>query len=543
MNYNLKEINFEDAEYSVFDFETTGTSPYSERVIEIGIAKIKKGKIKETFSSYINPGRPIPYFITKLTGITNHDVENAPYFEEIFPKINEFIGDSVLAAHNLNFDLGFLKQECLRIETEMPKNPSICTLKIARRIYPELGSKSLGNLSKYLKIRHRNVHTGLGDASATAKILLKMFPLLREKFDVETVTDLIAFQNAPSNKNPFVVIKKNLLKDIVELPASPGVYFFKDSKNNIIYVGKAKSLKERVKNYFSSNAIRKAKDIVRKSSSFSFQKTKSELSALLLETELIKVHDPKQNSLQKKYPRNYFIKIPFDDPYPKPIVVSNIEFDGSNFFGPYPNREIAAKIKDIIDRTFLLRECSDKELSKKRKCYLADINRCYAPCIENPKLIYMEELERVNEFLSGKNQSAVNRLLDHMKALSEQKKYEEAAQIRDIVQDILNQLHKSSILSEPVNNAKALVEIQSSTTKDFFLLINGKVLIKEDWDKQGLSFEQALNDYFDGNIQNKIELSEKDLERLKITLSWLVKNKGKFKITYLSELENRITFE
>ncbi|MCL6099867.1 MAG: exonuclease domain-containing protein, partial [Bacteroidetes bacterium] len=250
----LAEIPFEDAEYAVFDFETTGTSARNDKVIEIGIVKVRKGKVTETFSSFINPGRPVPFFITQMTGITNSDVQDAPYFDEVYYKIKEFIGDSILTAHNLSFDHSFLKHECANYELEFPKNEAICTLRLARRLYPQLPSKSLGNLVKQLRIRHRDVHRGLGDASATAKILVRMFKLLREEHGVHTVTDLINFQRITFSPAPFTMIKKKLIDDLAKVPSDPGVYFFKNAKGEIIYIGKAKSLRERLRSYFLSNA-------------------------------------------------------------------------------------------------------------------------------------------------------------------------------------------------------------------------------------------------------------------------------------------------
>jgi len=156
--------------------------------------------------------------------------------------------------------------------------------------------------------------------------------------------------------------------------------------------------------------MRKSKEIVRKASRLGYQTTNTELTALLAEAELIKKHLPKQNKMLKKYPRSYFIKILFIHNYPSVEVSSTINFDGNNYFGPYTNRETANSLKEIIDKTFLLRECSDKELNKKRRCYLADIDRCYAPCTEpDINQQYVEELERVHDFLCGNNQSAVDR--------------------------------------------------------------------------------------------------------------------------------------
>ena len=113
-NHQIKEIPFEEADYCVFDFETTGISARREKVIEIGIVKIRKGKIKDTFSSFINPGRHVsPITLLQLTGITTNDVELTHLILKIFiSKIKEFVGNSVLVAHNLSFDYSFLKNEC-----------------------------------------------------------------------------------------------------------------------------------------------------------------------------------------------------------------------------------------------------------------------------------------------------------------------------------------------------------------------------------------------------------------------------------------------
>lgn len=532
MNMDLKEIQFEKAQYCVFDFETTGTSPKLDRVIEIGIVKISNAKIIDTFQSFINPGRPIPYYITLITGITNSDVHNAPYFEDLYEKIKEFVGDSILVAHHLNFDYSFLKNECEKSNLKMFDNYAICTLKLAKRLFPELPSKSLSNLTKLFRIRHRNVHRGLGDAMATAKILLKMFPYLRNEHNTDTVEDIINFQNMPASKN-FRVIKKRLAEDYSKVPELPGIYFFKNSKGEIIYIGKAKSLRQRISNYFLNNVSHKTKEITRKASKIEFVVTNSELTALIAEAELIKKYNPKLNTLLKKYSKNYFIKVNCMYQFPDIEIVTSFDFDGNDYFGPYPSRDISKNIKEIIDKTFLLRECNNKEFEKKRKCYLSDINRCLAPCINNVQIEYANELRFVYDFLSGNNQSAVDRLLRKMKIYSEQKKYEDAAATRDIINSIFQQLNKASIIAEPINKAKVLIEILGAKNIDYILLIEGKIYIKNFFVDDTNYFDIALQDYFEGTISLFNNNSKKDIERLKIALSWLVKNKHRIKIHYL----------
>lgn len=533
---NINEIPFEDGEYCVFDFETTGTSALRDRVIEIGIVKIKKGKIVDTFQSFINPGMYIPYFITQITGISNEDVVNAPSFENIFPEIEKFFGSSVLIAHNLQFDYSFLKNECQNLFLSVPQNPSLCTLKLARRLYPELRNKSLGNLVRYLKIRHRNVHRGLGDSTATAKIFIRMFDRLRNEHNVDTISDLINFQKTPGSALVYRIIKKKLSNDLSSLPASPGVYFFKDKNEKIIYIGKAKSLKQRVSNYFLNNAPRKSKEIIRKAERIGFLPANSELTALLKEAELIKVHSPQYNTMLKHYSKNYFIKILLTHDVPAAVQSNDFDFDGNDYFGPYSNRETARALLEIIDKTFKLRECSDKGLSKKKKCYLADIDRCLAPCIQmNIDNNYKNELDLVYEFLAGENQWAVNRLLNKMKELSEKQKYEDAARVRDLVNKILQQIHKSSILSEPINKAKVMFEVSGYSEPDYILLLDGKMIIKNNLEVESDAFSRTLEDYFNGSISLFEKLDENDLERLKIALGWLIRNKESVRVHYLKD--------
>ncbi|MBK7103897.1 MAG: GIY-YIG nuclease family protein [Ignavibacteriae bacterium] len=537
---NQKEKNFTEAVFSVLDFETTGTSPPRSRAIEIGIVKIENGKIKDSFHSLINPGQIIPPFISSLTGITNEDLFDAPAFETISQNVKDFIDGTILVGHNLPFDFAFLKSEFEFADIQLPKLDQICTLKISRKIFPELKSKSLGSMINHFKIVHKDVHRALGDATATAKLFLKLLEKLKDDYNYESVSDLVDFQTTQQVSKSFRLVKKKLVGDLASLPDSPGVYFFKDANDKIIYIGKAKSLKNRVKNYFSSSAARKARKIARKANRLGFHKTNSELSALVLEAELIKLHKPQLNTLLKKFSQNYFIKANLNHDFPDIKVETDFDFDGNDYFGPYSNRVTANSLKEIVDKTFTLRECSDKELNKHKKCYLLDIKRCSAPCIaEVNSEDYKIELENVYEFLSGKNQNAVNRLLNKMKEFSEKQKYEEAAEVRDTVNLILSQLTRSSILAEPINKVNAMIEIKDYEFTDYILFLEGRVYIKDYHIKEQDFFEMALDDYFENTFQLLSEMEDRDLEKIKISLSWLVKNRNKIKVHYLQNYNSK----
>lgn len=530
----LKDLS--KTEFSVLDVETTGLSARSNHVIEIGIVKVKNLKVIDKYSSLINPGYRIPAFITQLTGITNGDVKNAPSFDQIADDIKNFIGDSIISGHNLSFDDSFLTAEYLRNERIPINNPKVCTLKIAKRLYPALRSKSLSSVAYHLKIQNRNSHRALGDAETTAKILIKMIKKLIEEDFISTADDLIKYQYFTSAK-PQGNFKSGMQEALFACPDLPGVYYFINRKDEIIYVGKAKSLHERVKSYFSPSAGRKAKKIIQQARKLKYQTTNSELTALLMEAETIKKLNPRHNSQLKKYGNKYFLRITKNHKFPSVEIANHFDFNGDDYFGLYLSRKKAEVVKEIIDKTFAVRECSDKDFNKRKKCFLADIERCTAPCENSDEELYNKELNELYEFLQGKSQFALNRMLFKMKEYSAAQRFEKAGEIKSTIDLILKQVHQSSLLSEPVNNASVIIEISEKFSKDFIILICGKMAIESYPGKQPMLFKSVLDDYFNGTVQTDFMPTEEDLEKLKITMNWLIRNRDKVKIYYLKDFK------
>ncbi len=530
-NIELISQSAESAEFCIIDFETTGLSPISNRVIEIGAVKVKNQKIVDTYQTLINPGQQIPIFISELTGITDYHVQDSPFFPDQITKFRNFIGDAILTGHNLKFDMSFLKQEFILAEHELPDNPQLCTLKIAQRYLPDLRSKSLKALTRFFRIRHKDIHRGLGDAMVTAKLLIKLIKKLSEEHNIETVGDLLEYQRSEKRH---VIKKKKMAEDYYHVPDLPGIYFFKTTDESIQYIGKAKSLRKRVNNYFVNAPARKTKKIVTKSSRLSFQPMNTELTALIGEAELIKIHKPPMNTMLKKYSQNYFIKIETGCDFPMLKSTTQLDYDGNDYFGPYNNRESVKLIMEIVDKSFRLRECSEKEFRKKKKCYLSDIQRCLASCV-NPEIVdeYSDELKNVYEFLSGNNQIVIDRLLNKMADFSKRQKYEEAAALRDTVNLILNQLNKLSILSEPINKSNVLIKIGEGKNPDWIVMNEGKVFIRNYFLDKRDYFTEALDDYFSGTINLERIPTDKDLERAKITLNWMLKNRNSARLFYL----------
>ncbi|QQS38152.1 MAG: 3'-5' exoribonuclease [Ignavibacteriales bacterium] len=535
----ITDLPVEEAEFAVVDVETTGLNARYNNIIEIGIVKVSNQKITGKYQSLINPAKNIPYFITQMTGISDDDVYNAPMFDEVAEEIKEFIGASILTAHNFSFDYSFLKREFENAGVEPLSNPQLCTLKIARRMYPMLRSKSLGSVCSHLNVKNKNAHRALDDAEVTAKILIKMIKELKKSEEVLNVPELINYQYVISASAPKLKIKKELGDDIVSLPDAPGIYSFLNNKNEIIYIGKAKSLRARLKSYFSPTAPRKTKKILKQATRLKIEITNSELTALLTEAEAIKIVNPKHNTMLKKYGNKYFIRINTSHPFPSVELINSFDFDGNDYFGLFTTRKQAVQVMEMLDKTFSLRECDEKEFNRGKACFLSEIERCTAPCINKNKNIYEDELEKVYEFLYGKNQFALNRLLNRMKEYSDSQKYDKAAVIKSLIDLILAQTHKSSLLAEPVNSANVLFEITENRNKDYLLLLSGKIFIKKYLLDSRHNFDTAIDDYFEGTIQQNIMPSEEDLEKMKITLNWLVKNRNKVRAFYLKEYTSK----
>jgi DNA polymerase-3 subunit epsilon len=172
----LRELTF-----TVVDTETTGTGvAHGHRLTEVAAVRVDRGRIVDRFESLLNPRRPIPPYITQLTGITDRMVAGAPDFETVAPELLDFIGDSVLVAHNAPFDRAFLDGEFARAFNRRLLTPFVCTVQLSRRVVPGLESYRLDSVAQHFGVSIDNRHRALGDAEATGKIFCRMLATLIE---------------------------------------------------------------------------------------------------------------------------------------------------------------------------------------------------------------------------------------------------------------------------------------------------------------------------------------------------------------------------
>ena len=275
--------------YSVVDIETTGNGYKGQKITEISVFLFDGEKIIDEFTSLVNPEQAIPYFITNLTGITEAMVRTAPKFYEIAKKVAEITKDAIFVAHNVNFDYNIIRDEFKSLGFDF-KRKKLCTVRLSRKIIPGLSSYSLGNICTAEGIEIAARHRAKGDAEAT----VELFSRLLKRDDNFTIN---SFLNAKSRE---ATLPPLLDKQVVDkLPERHGVYYFKNEQKEVIYVGKANNIKQRVISHFYD---KKKKEITMclETADISYTETGSELIALLHESSEIKHLYPKFNRAQRK---------------------------------------------------------------------------------------------------------------------------------------------------------------------------------------------------------------------------------------------------
>jgi len=265
--------------YAVIDVETTGGSFVNERLTEIAIYLHDGTRIVDEFSTLLNPEQPIPYMITRITGINNDMVANAPRFCDIARRIVEMTEGATFVGHNASFDYNFIRHEFKRLGYNY-KRPTICTVKMSRALLPGKQSYSLGKLCQELGIVIENRHRAAGDALATTRLL-----------ELLLKTDRSAIEKQSGMGLPDIV---------KEVPEETGVYYLHDDQGKTIYIGKSNNIYERLVQHFRNNDTVKAVEMRSRVASISYEITGSELIALLLESDEIKKHKPLYNRAQRR---------------------------------------------------------------------------------------------------------------------------------------------------------------------------------------------------------------------------------------------------
>ena len=297
------DLRLEEATYVVVDLETTGLRPGSAQICEIGAVRVRELELEAEFQTLVDPGVPLGPGIEALTGLSNRQLRGSPPPALAVHRFLAFAGDSVLVAHNARFDLAFLDRETARLTGSRLANPVVDTVALARRLLAgRVPRASLAQLSHWVGTSVQPCHRALPDAQATAEVLLALVGLAQER-GAETVADLVALAATRSRR---VWDKRQLA---FGAPQRPGVYLFRDRNDEVLYVGCARDLRARLRSYFRSEKLRPAVEAaVGEADRIEWRVLGSELEAALVELRLIRELRPPANARVSRPDRHVWLR-------------------------------------------------------------------------------------------------------------------------------------------------------------------------------------------------------------------------------------------
>lgn len=330
----------------------------------------------------------------------------------------------------------------------------------------------------------------------------------------------------------------DLREELKKLPAKPGVYLMHDASDEIIYVGKAISLKNRVRQYFqeSRHVTPKIEKMISKIAWFEYIVTDSELEALVLENNLIKEHKPRYNTMLKDSKTYPYIKATIQEPFPRLLFSRLMKNDGNKYFGPFVSASAVREAIELVNRIYHLRNCSNMKVS--RACLYHDMGQCPAPCrgmIDEEE--YRQNFEGALRFLGGETSQIRHELTEKMKEASEQMNFEEAAIYRDRLESIKRVTERQKITSDESSDRDLLAMARQGdeAVMQVFFIRDGKLLGREHYYLTGVEYESDedvissfIKQMYVGTPYIPGELvTEKDFSDREAILDWLSSKRGR----------------
>lgn len=421
-----------DVTFVVLDLETTGGSPATCEITEVGAVKVRGGEMLGSFQTLVNPGMEIPPSITVLTGITEAMVLPAPLIAEVLAPLVAFVGDAVIVGHNVRFDMSFLGAAMARHGWPRFANVVVDTCALARRLVrDEVPNCKLHTLAQHLGARHRPTHRALDDALATTEV----FHALLERagsLGVLGLEDLVALPTVGSHP------QFGKLKLTNRLPHSPGVYIFRDAGQRPLYVGKAVDLRRRVRSYFTGDTRRKVSGLLRELATIDHVVCRNGLEASVLEVRLIHELTPRYNR-QAKHWRGYaYVKLTLDEAWPRLSIVRQPRTgDGCLYIGPVGSARTARLVAEAIESAAPLRRCTLRLPAtvvgaRDGVCTAAQLGVASCPCSGSISSdAYRDVVADVVAGLTGEPDRLLAPLAARIRRLGDARRYEEAADTRD----------------------------------------------------------------------------------------------------------------
>ena len=358
------------------DLETTGATPLRDRITEIALVRFEHGVEVARWQTLVNPEQPISAFIQSLTGIDNEMVANAPKFAEVADTLLAYLEGTVLAAHNVRFDHGFLKAEFKRLGITL-RQKVLCTVKLSRLLYPQHKSHGIDAIVQRLNITGLARHRAMGDVEA----ILHLLNTAQDELGVATVTDAMQQLMSAPSLPPHIETQA-----IEDLPEAPGVYLFYGENDLPLYIGKSVNLRARVLSHFSSDhASGKEMRLTQEMKRIEWRPTAGDFSAQLLESRLVKELQPIYNrqlrrenalcswQLTSDMQRKPWLHLVREDD----MVPSTL----SQLYGTFRSKRQATEVlRKIADAHQLCHQWLGLEAPSNSPCFAHQLKRCKGVC-------------------------------------------------------------------------------------------------------------------------------------------------------------------
>lgn len=440
-------IPLREATFCVLDLETTGGNRNDDMITEIGVVKVRGGECVGTFHTLVNPGRAIPPQITVLTGLTDAVVATAPRIETVLGTLVDFLGDAVFVAHNASFDLGFLRAALARDDRVDYRPAVVDTAALARRLLrDEVPNCRLGTLAERLRLDHKPTHRALDDALATTDLL----HLLIERatgLGVMGVDDLVGIAKLAGHP------QAGKLTMTATLPRSPGVYLFCGARDEVLYVGKATNLRQRVRSYFGRDDRRRVGPMLREMQGVRHLELPDPLSAEIVESRLIARMLPRYNRVGTRADKYAYVRLDDDTVWPRLTVVKDPGRSGVHL-GPLPSRAMAQLVVEALQSALPLRRCSTRLTASHVPapgavpCTPAQMGVTQCPCAGLADSAgYAAAVDGARRAMTGDPSTIVAHLTGRMAELAAVQRYEEAAMVRDRLSALLGAVRRDRLVA------------------------------------------------------------------------------------------------
>jgi DNA polymerase-3 subunit epsilon len=439
---SLLDAPLATTEFLVVDTETNGLGGDRCEVTEIGAVLVGGGELHERWETLVPVRMPLSRGIQRFTGVTQDMVDAAPPAEATLPELAEQMEGRVLVAHNASFDRRVLAQAFSRAGLAWPDPPTLCTVALARQLHPLARQRKLAPLAESLGIEVETTHRALADAETCARVFCALFPrLCAHAGSVTAALSLLksrrrrASRGGRTDGGVSMLGTRRRKVDCSALPAEPGVYIFRNSAGQPLYVGKSVDIRARAKAHFRPSSPDTG--WVAQAETVDWEETRSELGALLREHELIRELRPPGNQRMKHQDKWVYLRCRLDiafpvlevAPEPAPGLAVNV--------GPLRGRYEALELMEQLQSLFALRHCGRGMKRREHPSAYGQMGRCLSPCLGDlDPNAYRRRLDAALGLFTGDDAAASGRpaLLSHldreMRAAAAEERFERAAWLR-----------------------------------------------------------------------------------------------------------------